>query len=833
MACAMSGRVNPTSRSKTISRKSLPPCHWQAHSSLEKHLRLVGTLARKTTIAGAPHIRLIIAGKRERGGSEMVDEIGKGGTEPRSLPQLALAAVGMTVVAFVCALAGLFYGFRQLPPFGLIFYVGWFGLLVFPYYFSREGSVEEPLHSTRDRKNNIFVPLVIFTLVAALAISVAKNLSVTESELWGKHVYDGLIFLMVMALAPFWYIGIHTLWLLNKSEEAARHERAFKNKVLLPAFATCLVSFNFGWTISHPRVAWWTMVIPIIIVVTLKTFSSRRGGPSLKFLIFFILLCLIAAFVPVIIWNSEAGTAIIIGIILTFAMGVAEVCKRVVRIPVENRNSATTDGEDFWFYFAGSNWSSVVFPLLLCFLPLFIYELPILPIVVILAMQYVHWHYFFPKKTSRALFWINTVLGFLLPTALCLQYVYPLPPMVIRLETAGDLMTVFGLAIAFVVGVITLKYSDQARTFLGEWSNPQSYERYDNCFFLFAAGVCVVVILIFALAATFDAFIGSHAYRQKATETAIYLLILIVGVGFTWSNRRDYLIKNEPRRTQSDETTPSHSRADLPMRWWSQPLLLIFNVGRLPVGLIAAVGVCFIEGLYTSNSWGLLFIHALPICLVTMAGFVMNDIFDIEKDRMAGRPKLVAIGIVPIRSAKMFAWLLSFAALFIAILVSRGLSVAVINFALLGVLAYSAVAKYVPTAKGLVTAILCCAPFAYAAELSAIHFPLQLYLFLIVFIVGRELLLDVRDFYGDLASGIRTLAWHLGLSVSRIVGWILMFASLIVGIWYANGFGEYLFVAALASLIFCSWLYTRNEDLGLGWSRMTLLIGAVAVAFSL
>lgn len=763
----------------------------------------------------------------------MVDEIGKGGTEPRTLPQLTLAAVGMAFVAFVCALAGLFYGFREIPPLGLIFYVCWFGALVFPYFLSREGSVEEPLHSTRDRKNNIFFPLVIFFFVAALAISVSRNVHITEDELWGKHVYDGLVFLMVMALVPFWYVGIHTLVRLQKSEEAARHERAFKNKVLLPAFATCLVSFNFGWTISHPRVAWWTMAIPIMIVVALKTLASRPEGPSLKYLIYFILFCLVAALIPVIVWHSDAGTTVIIGIILTFAMGVAEVCKRVVRIPVEKRNIAATDGEDFWFYYAGSNWSSVVFPLLLCFLPFFIFELPILPIFAILAVQYIHWHYFFPKKTNRSLFWINTILGFLLPVALCSQYIFHLPPILIRLDTSSDLTADFGYAITFVVGVITVKYFEQVKTFLNGWSDPASYEHYDNCFFLFAASVCVLVFLISALAATFDAFMGSHAYREKATETAIYLLILIVGVGFTWLNRRNYMMTNGPTRAANGGTGSSHTRLGLHMRWWSQPLMLIFNIGRLPVGLIAAVGVCFIEGLNGQSPWWLLPLHALPICLVTMAGFVMNDIFDVDKDRKSGKPKLVAIGLVSTRSARLFSWLLSLAAILVAIVTNRELSAAIIGVSLFGVALYSAVAKNLPLAKGLATAVLCCAPFAYAAELSGIHFPLQLYAFLIVFIVGRELLLDVRDFEGDWASGIRTLVWYIGLPFSRVIGWALMVASLGFGVFYTTGLGEYFFVGALASLGLCGWIYLRNENLGLAWSRLTLLVGVIAVAFSL
>lgn len=322
--------------------------------------------------------------------------------QQRTLFQLSVASIGMTFVAFVCAISGLFYGIGDRPHWALTFYVLEFGFLVFPYFFDRESSVEEPPNS--NSTNALFFSVVVFVLLVGQTLLTIRWLDVPYTRIVGTAsglFADGLIGLMILALLPFIYLAVRTHWLISLSSASARHERFFKNKVLLPAFATCLVSFSFGWSINHPHLTLVCMLIPTIIIIALKEWSARNRKIPLLGMIIAILTILLVAFGAVIFTSSEIGKVVIIGVILTLAMGVAEVCKRVARFP--KKIFVGDDGEDdtYLFYLAGANWSSIVFPLLLCFFPLLIVELPIFPIFVLLSIQFLHWHYFFSNKEER------------------------------------------------------------------------------------------------------------------------------------------------------------------------------------------------------------------------------------------------------------------------------------------------------------------------------------------------------------------------------------------------------------------------------------------------
>ena len=103
---------------------------------------------------------------------------------------------------------------------------------------------------------------------------------------------------------------------------------------------------------------------------------------------------------------------------------------------------------------------------------------------------------------------------------------------------------------------------------------------------------------------------------------------------------------------------------------------------------------------------------------------------------------------------------------------------------------------------------------------------------LIIFMVGRELLLDVLDLRGDLKAGIRTLAALLGPTLGRGVGWSLMVFSLVVLAARTDGTARYLFITALLSLAAAGAICRNDESRGLKWSRVTLLLGVLAIPFS-
>jgi 4-hydroxybenzoate polyprenyltransferase len=256
--------------------------------------------------------------------------------------------------------------------------------------------------------------------------------------------------------------------------------------------------------------------------------------------------------------------------------------------------------------------------------------------------------------------------------------------------------------------------------------------------------------------------------------------------------------------------------------------LLVWEIGRLSVSLISGAAVGAMLAASSELGWTEIAVRTLPITLVTMAAFVFNDLYDRDKDRIAqARRKPIADGRVTVKEGYLFAISLSVCALAIAALVKEGHSLCVIAAALFGVVAYSIVAQRLPVAKGLATAVLCCAPLAYGSEVAQVSVPKPIYLFFAAFIVGRELVLDVVHFPGDLRAGVHTLVAYFTPWTSRLVGWTIMIGSVGALTLYSHGIGRLGFAATLLSLVAAGWRGMRDEVSGVIWTRVTLLLGVI------
>jgi 4-hydroxybenzoate polyprenyltransferase len=261
---------------------------------------------------------------------------------------------------------------------------------------------------------------------------------------------------------------------------------------------------------------------------------------------------------------------------------------------------------------------------------------------------------------------------------------------------------------------------------------------------------------------------------------------------------------------------------------------LVWEIGRLPVSLISGTAVVAMLATASRLAWTTILVHALPITAVTMAAFVFNDLYDREKDRVAkAKKKPIADGRVGAVQGYLFAAILSAGALTLAAVIDRGLSLYVIIAALAGVIAYSFVARRIPVAKGVVTAVLCCTPLAYGSEVAGVAVPTPIYAFFAAFVVGRELVLDVLHFPGDMRAGVHTLVAYLSPRISRIIGWMTMAGSVTALTLYAHGIARVGFAAALLSLVVAGWFSLRNETTAAVLTRVTLLFGVISGALAL
>jgi 4-hydroxybenzoate polyprenyltransferase len=726
-----------------------------------------------------------------------------------------------------------------------------FAVLIWPYFVSREASVEGPPESSADQAFDraFFIPLVIFVIIASFEYFIAQR-SIDPARLYGTRAalgVDGLLFLFFVTLLPFVYLGARTYALL-KLTARAEEERRFKNKVLLPAVATCLISFSFGWALSEPLAGAICVTLCSAIIIGLKELVLLKDIRLVR-LVSFVFLIVFIAFTLVWLPYSKSlsfplasiGKVIIIGLILSFGMGVAEVCKRVVRYPDPKNNqhhlrsAGRYNTESYNFYVAGSNWSSIVFPLLLCFLPLLIEDFAIWPIFCILSIQYLHWHHVAKNKNNEGLFWFNVFLGYSLPLTLWLQYYMKFPSHLFHSEALGDLISYIGIPLGITLTIATLLRKDKVDNFLDQFLESELYLDPNYCFWLFVVVIYGMFVLIGLFAIIMHAGVGLEYVRLKATETISFLLLLLLVAVILYLYNLINSMDNHTGLPNANGDSPRpepNGAADVGGHARSA-LLLFFKVGRFPVACIAGLVVFLILYSHSHISPWLSALHTIPICLVTMAGFALNDVFDLQKDKIGQANKPVALGYV----SPAAALILALGTMALSLISAAALAVEhswyVIVAAAIGVTLYSQLARHIPLAKGVATGILCCTPFAYGAEVASLSLPILTYVLIIAFIIGRELLLDVRDFAGDMRAGIRTWVAYLLPSTCRVIGWSLMICSVILATLYGAGLGKSLFVITFIALGVNGILYWRNENLGLAVSRVTLLIGVIAATLSL
>jgi 4-hydroxybenzoate polyprenyltransferase len=201
------------------------------------------------------------------------------------------------------------------------------------------------------------------------------------------------------------------------------------------------------------------------------------------------------------------------------------------------------------------------------------------------------------------------------------------------------------------------------------------------------------------------------------------------------------------------------------------------TVARLPVCLIAGLAAAATVWWQSpSELWTQLKILA-AITFLTALGFLVNDIVDEQKDRMAGRQdKLIATG----RLARAPAMTGALVAMTAAVGIAYSLNIHAFFWSLgMAVLisTYSPFALLFPIAKCIYTSGLCLAPFLFVSLSGLGDFSVRGAVLLCIFIFGREILIDVKDIEYDLRAKFVTLAVRIGAKPAWHLGWTLMLLS--------------------------------------------------------
>ncbi len=215
--------------------------------------------------------------------------------------------------------------------------------------------------------------------------------------------------------------------------------------------------------------------------------------------------------------------------------------------------------------------------------------------------------------------------------------------------------------------------------------------------------------------------------------------------------------------------------------------------------------------------------------MLTMFGFVMNDVVDFDKDARAGIRRPIAMGELSRTAAVFFA-----SALLLSVYLLSpvgGWGGIVLAFTSLALVAYSPLAQRFPLGKGAYVAVLCCAPLLYGSLASGVQRSWLSYATLASFVLGREALMDSDELVGDSAFGMETIAAILGGRRTRQIGMTVMVSSavLLVGI-ERGSIGRIAATATLLSLTFVFLWPGLSDGRRIHLSRFPMLTGAVAIA---
>ncbi len=178
-------------------------------------------------------------------------------------------------------------------------------------------------------------------------------------------------------------------------------------------------------------------------------------------------------------------------------------------------------------------------------------------------------------------------------------------------------------------------------------------------------------------------------------------------------------------------------------------------------GLTALIGYLVATGTLTPPT----LLLAVAVALITAAGNVINDVYDVEIDRINRPDRPIPSGSISLSGAKAYAVTLFIGGLAAAALTTAlCLAIALANSVIL--IAYAVRLKRTPGVGNVAVAYLTASVFLFGGAFAGIEGLVQnLALAAITFLatIAREVLKDAEDVDGDAAGGARTLPMIIGV----------------------------------------------------------------------
>ena len=176
------------------------------------------------------------------------------------------------------------------------------------------------------------------------------------------------------------------------------------------------------------------------------------------------------------------------------------------------------------------------------------------------------------------------------------------------------------------------------------------------------------------------------------------------------------------------------------------------------------------------------FLISLPISLSAKGGFAINDYYDFKRDYLNKPYRAIPSGKLSRETVLWLGIVLLISSFILSIFLSKTFfQFALYIFTFLGVVFYNYIVKRYAISKTIFAASLCVTPLLLVIQFldnSAIIYLLPLSGLL--YITGRELLMDALDIKGDRNSGIITLPILLGEKKTVSLAFFAQFFSILI-----------------------------------------------------
>ena len=190
------------------------------------------------------------------------------------------------------------------------------------------------------------------------------------------------------------------------------------------------------------------------------------------------------------------------------------------------------------------------------------------------------------------------------------------------------------------------------------------------------------------------------------------------------------------------------------------------------------------------------------ISLVMAGGYIMNDILDVNSDKINHPNRPIARGEIKPPLIKLSALILSLFLIFISTHINSSAICFLYFFIIPGLFFYNLYLKKTPLFGNILISVMLGSVFLFTElvlieTMSTLSVPFALTVF---FSLAREMIKDMADYEGDILENMQTLPIVLGMTCMRkfVLIWIFFLIILFIMPYYLFDYGlEYLFLLIL------------------------------------